>query len=284
MRSQLIRTPSRSASSASSLVGRHLLARAPVDDHRLVGAQAPGDARGVHRGVAAAVDRDPPADLGPLAGGDAAQERHCIDDPAGIASRDVDPLRQVGADRDEDRVEAALLALGGEVFDPMVAARCARPARRSGRARRRARHGAGDRRGCRTASCRRARRPRRGSRPRVPAGPGGRRPRARSAPSRSPAPAGRCVSAARRTASPSRAPGRRGSARPNGSRRRCRGWRGCNALARVVADPAVDRRQRIVGDEFAPRLLVLAGLVCDSHAWMFSPAGQPELHGGSRST
>ena len=57
-----------------------------------------------------------------------------------------------------------------------------------------------------------------------------------------------------------------------------------DALARVVTDPPVDRRERIVGHQLAPRLLVATRLVCASQAWMFSPAGQPALHGGNRST
>ena len=56
-------------------------------------------------------------------------------------------------------------------------------------------------------------------------------------------------------------------------------------LARVVADPAVDRRERVVGRpaRATPRSCRPA-LTCASQAWMFSPAGQPALHGGSRST
>ena len=44
------------------VVRRHLLAGAPVDDER-IGAEPPGGARRIHRGVAAAVDRDAAADL-----------------------------------------------------------------------------------------------------------------------------------------------------------------------------------------------------------------------------
>ena len=102
-------------------MGGHLLAGPPVDDQRLVRAHPAGDPGGVHRRVAAAVDRHAPADHRPLAGGDAAQERHRVDDPAGVAGRDVDPLGEVRADRDEDRVESALLALGDEVLDPVPA-------------------------------------------------------------------------------------------------------------------------------------------------------------------
>ena len=112
VRSQWISTPSCSASVGLVLVGRHLRARAAVDDQRLLGAHAPGDARGVHGGVAAAVDGDAPADPRPLAELDAAQERDGVDDPARVARGDVDPLREVRADGDEDGVEATLGLLG----------------------------------------------------------------------------------------------------------------------------------------------------------------------------
>ena len=55
-----------------------------------------------------------------LAGGDAAQERHRVHDPPGIPGRDIDALGQVRADRDEDRVEATLLPLGGDILDPVL--------------------------------------------------------------------------------------------------------------------------------------------------------------------
>ena len=100
------------------LVRRHLLTGAPVDDQRVVRAQAARHPGGVHRGVAAAVDRDPPPDHRPLARGDAAQERHRVHDPARVLRRDVDPLGQVRADRDEHRVEAALAPLGVQVARP----------------------------------------------------------------------------------------------------------------------------------------------------------------------
>ena len=114
------------------LVGRHLLAGAAVDDQRLVGAEPPGDAGRVHRGVAAAVDRHPAADHGPLAGGDAAQERQRVHDRPRVHGRDVDPLGQVRADGDEDRVEPALLAARRRGPRPGGRRSCARPAPRSG--------------------------------------------------------------------------------------------------------------------------------------------------------
>ena len=120
VRSQLIRTPSRSASCGFLVVGGHLLAGAAVDDDRVLGAEPAGHAGGVHRGVAAAVDGDVTPDHRLVAGGDAAQERHRVHHRAGVAGRDVDTFGQVRADRDEHRVEAALVPLGGEVVDPMV--------------------------------------------------------------------------------------------------------------------------------------------------------------------
>ena len=101
----------------------HLLARAPVDDHRLLGAQPLRHARGVHGGVAAAVDRDPAADLRPLALGDAAEQRHGVDDRPGVLRGDVDPLGEMGADGGEDRVEPPRLLLGDQVLDTVVRGR-----------------------------------------------------------------------------------------------------------------------------------------------------------------
>ena len=103
------------------LVSRHLLPRAAVDDDGVVGTEPTRDARSVHRGVAAAVDRDMPSDRGLFAGGDAAQKRHRVDHGAGVSGRDVDTFGQVRTDRDEHRVEAALVPLGGEVLDPVSA-------------------------------------------------------------------------------------------------------------------------------------------------------------------
>jgi hypothetical protein len=102
-------------------VGRHLPARPAVHDQRLVRTHATGHPGGVHRRVAAAVDRDAAPDHRLLAGRDAAQERHRVDDLAGVPGRDVDALGEVGAHRDEDRVEAALLLLGREVLDRVPA-------------------------------------------------------------------------------------------------------------------------------------------------------------------
>ena len=105
-----------------SLLGmrRHLLPGAPVDDHRLLGAQPASHPGGVHRGVAAAVHGYPPADHRPLTGRDAPQERHRVDDPRRVHRRDVDPLGQVRTHRHEHRVEAAVALLGDEILHPMA--------------------------------------------------------------------------------------------------------------------------------------------------------------------
>ena len=92
VRSQLIRTPFALGVLGLLGVGRHLCAGAAVDDQRLVGAQPAGHPGGVHRRVAAAVDRHPAADHRPLAGGDAAQERDRVDDRPGVPGRDVHAL------------------------------------------------------------------------------------------------------------------------------------------------------------------------------------------------
>ena len=101
------------------LVRRHLRAGAPIDDHRLV-AEAHGDAGGVHRGVAAAVDGDLAAELGRIAHRDVLEEADRVEDLAGVAGGDVGLLREVRADGDEHRVEFALLLLGDEVLDLVI--------------------------------------------------------------------------------------------------------------------------------------------------------------------
>ena len=101
-------------------MGGHLLTGTAVDDDRVVGAESPGHPRGIHRGVAAAVHGDVPPERRGGTVGDVAQERQRVDHWARVAGRDVDAFGQMRADGDEDRVEAALVPLGGEVFDPMV--------------------------------------------------------------------------------------------------------------------------------------------------------------------
>ena len=98
---------------------RHVRPVAPVDDQRLV-TEPHGDAGGIHRRVAAAVDGHPAPHLRCVAHLDVLQEAHRIQDLAGVAGGDVGPLRQMRADGDEHRVEIALLLFGDEILDLVV--------------------------------------------------------------------------------------------------------------------------------------------------------------------
>ena len=107
VRSQWILTPSSMRLVGLEVVRGHLLARAAVDDERL-GAEPSRRARGVHRGVAAAVDRDAAADLRRRRRvSTLLQELQRVVDLAGVACRDVLALAQVRADGEEHRVESA---------------------------------------------------------------------------------------------------------------------------------------------------------------------------------
>ncbi len=99
-------------------VRRHLLASAAIDDDRVVGAKAPGDARGVHGRVATAIHRHASGDRAALALLDIAQERDGVEHPARVPVGDVDALGQVRADGDERGVEARHLLL--EIGDGVV--------------------------------------------------------------------------------------------------------------------------------------------------------------------
>ena len=128
------------------------------------------------------------------------------------------------------------------------------------RPRRRARRAAAGRRGCRSASCRRARARRRGSRPRGRAGRGGRRRTGRSGRRRRRARA--CRWRRRRVEAPALLD--RQVAQEALDRVDRDGAvevaRGCRRLAGVVADAAVDGRQRVVARRSSPGVLVPAGL------------------------
>ncbi len=102
------------------LVSRHVGAVTTIDDHRLVHAHALGHAGGVHRRVAATVDGDAATELHLLALLHALEEAHRVHHAAGIARRDVDLLGDVGADRDEHRVEIACGLLRQHVVDPVI--------------------------------------------------------------------------------------------------------------------------------------------------------------------
>ncbi len=101
------------------LVGRHVGAVAAVDDQRLI-AQSLGDPGGVHGGVAAAVDGDPPAQLGGVAGFHVLEEAQGVEHFAGVAGRDLGALADMSAHGDEHGVEVAGLFLGQQIVDPVV--------------------------------------------------------------------------------------------------------------------------------------------------------------------
>ncbi len=109
------------------VVRRHALARAPVDDDRLARAEPLGGARGVHRGVAAAVDDDAPPEQRALLALHAAQQRDRVEDVRGLAGRDVGAFADVRADRQEGGVEAAVAHRVEDVRDLAVRARASTP-------------------------------------------------------------------------------------------------------------------------------------------------------------
>ena len=98
----------------------HLLARAAVDDQRFR-AEPTSRARGIHGGVAAAINRDAAADLRRLAIGlHALQKLQRVVDLAGVACRDLLTPAEVGADGDEHRIESSGGLLQQQVFDLVV--------------------------------------------------------------------------------------------------------------------------------------------------------------------
>ena len=103
------------------LLRRHLLTRPPVHDQGVVSAKPPGDPGRVHRRIASAVYRHAVSHRRPRARGDRAQERDRIDNPSRVPSGDIDTLREVSADRDEDGVEVPFGSFGLEVLNSMVA-------------------------------------------------------------------------------------------------------------------------------------------------------------------
>ena len=87
------------------VVSRHPVPGATVDHDRFLRAETPRGAGSVHRGVAAAVHRDPATERGALLAFHAAQQGDGIDDVRCLAGRDVGALADLGADCDEDGIE-----------------------------------------------------------------------------------------------------------------------------------------------------------------------------------
>ena len=265
------------------LVRGHLLAGPAVDDDRVVGPEPAGDPGGVHGGVAAAVDRDPAGQRLLLPGPDVAEEADGVEDPAGVGVRDVDPLAQVRADRDEDRVEA--LPLGLEVGDPVLLLEDDAHGRDPGdlRVEDVARQPIG-----RDAVAHHPARQRSVVAdddvvPEPGQVVGGREPGRAGADDEHPATAadlrnGELPASARWR-------GHRGSARPRGSTPRRRAPCGCSSTRTGGSRPGRGSRRTGCRRSAAARHpRPRRPRACASQAWMFSPAGQASLHGGSRST
>ena len=135
----------------------HVLAVGAVDQHRFLGAEAPRDARRIHRGVAAADDPDDASELG----------RAALARPApasrarGSSCRHPSPECRGGSPTcapigEEYRIEAPGVLLGEHVVDAIVARRSSRPSRGCARSPASVRRAAAGIAECRNASCRRA--------------------------------------------------------------------------------------------------------------------------------
>ncbi len=108
VRNQLILMPS-SRFVSLEFVRRHVFAVAPVNDHRFLGTHALGGAGGIHRRIAAAVNRDPAAQFRcGFAPFHRCQVADGVQNAAGIAGRDVDTFCQMRAYRDKCGIEVAL--------------------------------------------------------------------------------------------------------------------------------------------------------------------------------
>ena len=134
------------------VVGRHAVARAAVDDDRLLGAEPLGRARRVHGGVAAAVDRDAPAEQGLLLPLHRAQERDGVERCAPPRPRGCRPACRCARRRRGTRRRSRASHRGCRRSSCRASAR--RPCRRCGRPRRRAPRAAGGSAGSRSASSR----------------------------------------------------------------------------------------------------------------------------------
>src|SRR5579883_2577844 len=98
----------------------HVRAVTVVDDQRLFDAEALRGACRIHRGVAAAIDYDAPAEARPFARADAAQKAYGVEHTGCVAGRDIDVLRDMGSNRDERCIKASLFLLGKQVLDLVI--------------------------------------------------------------------------------------------------------------------------------------------------------------------
>ncbi len=102
-------------------VGLHLRLVEAKDDHGLFGAETFRDARGVHRGIAAADDADDPPERWRAALFDTLHQRHGVDDLAAVHRRNVEVIRDLRADPEEHRIERSRGLLGQHVVHARVA-------------------------------------------------------------------------------------------------------------------------------------------------------------------
>ena len=101
-------------------MGRHMGPVAVVNDQRLFGTEALRRARGIHRGVAAAVHHDPPAEMRPVARADLMQQAYGVEYAGCVARRDIDVLGDMGPDRREDGLEPPGFLFGEQILDLVV--------------------------------------------------------------------------------------------------------------------------------------------------------------------
>jgi hypothetical protein len=83
-----------------------------------------GGAGRIHRGVAAAVDDDGPAELEPLPAGRVAEYGQGVEDAGGLTGRDVGAVAELGADGQKHRVEVPIAHRSVEIVDPGVELQC----------------------------------------------------------------------------------------------------------------------------------------------------------------
>ena len=99
----------------------HLRLVEAEDDHGLLGAEPLRHARGIHRGVAAADDADDASERWGATLLHALHQRHGVDDLAAVHGRNVEVVRDLGANPEEHRVERAGSFLGEHVVHARVA-------------------------------------------------------------------------------------------------------------------------------------------------------------------
>src|SRR5579871_6845654 len=123
--SSIIRSTVSEGPTTSLMLVSHLIlmpsAIASIDDQHLVGAEPPRRARRVHRCIASAIDDDAAAETRRGAGIGRTQQGDGIEHPRGIARRDLGVPADLRANRHENGIETAGVALGEEILDLVVA-------------------------------------------------------------------------------------------------------------------------------------------------------------------